>query len=479
MKKIYFQAVCLLATLVGAEKASAQVTLSDFKVDNATAINVYSGMGTTRRASFTLKMTRAVNTAAPVFTPTLYLVGGNFPEQPANSVSITTQPYWSYDSATGQYVATMAGTFPLGYSDVAGRLHTGVQVVLSNNSSRSNTVGITEVTPPDYAQKPPITITNFQVNGTTAAVDVSAKARTVTYSMTLAKDPGFTDDFKVLIQGVTYNGVIDITAASVGTSSSNDWAFTGTKRTYAFSFNAPLSTSNLSGNDDRLTAQAGSYANALLGSAGTYVRINRVAIPCATDIYVQNNSNLTGTTTSGKGLYAGYAVTSSANGGVIVRNGATAALVAREIIDLRDGFSVEAGATFQAYIDGGVCSTGRYAADSASQAEASVATATAERLMAPTGPKAVAAGELAADAQDLKLAIYPNPAQNKLTISLPHIGDEARQVAIYNAQGAQVYRALLATTQQEIDVQSLSTGIYYLQVSQQGKTLKTSFTVAR
>lgn len=63
-----------------------------------------------------------------------------------------------------------------------------------------------------------------------------------------------------------------------------------------------------------------------------------------------------------------------------------------------------------------------------------------------------------------KLAIYPNPAQDQFTVSLPSIDGNA-SVSIIDNLGKVVYTTGLNSTTELIDISSLSNGVYFVNVT--------------
>lgn len=78
-----------------------------------------------------------------------------------------------------------------------------------------------------------------------------------------------------------------------------------------------------------------------------------------------------------------------------------------------------------------------------------------------------------------EISIYPNPAQNEITLKVNTNSDELRKVSVFNALGQEV---LSHTIQQikTIDVSALSNGVYYIHVSSAiGNVSVTKFVIAR
>jgi hypothetical protein len=69
--------------------------------------------------------------------------------------------------------------------------------------------------------------------------------------------------------------------------------------------------------------------------------------------------------------------------------------------------------------------------------------------------------------------IYPNPASEKLHISLGKNTADT-QLSIFDTQGRQVLRTVLHTSEENIDIQGLNAGIYFLRISNSANTLNTT-----
>jgi hypothetical protein len=457
-RRLYFFLPLCLALVLEAQQANAQITFSEFKVDNATAINVYSGMNTSRQATFSVKLTRPTSSGAN-YLPAIKLVGGSFPEADARGVSMT-QSSWNFGSSSSEMVSTVTGRFNVDYGDVNNRIHTGIQAVSSNTFSpgRSGTVTITEVTPPEYGQKPPVTITSFTVDGA-KSLAISPTAKTVTYSLGLSKDPGYTDEFVVSIRGNSGAATLfspPITSAGAITASSV-WPLTGTKRVGTITKSFQISTQDITNGDNNLAAVATSLNGVTLtltprfsSTQTTAIALTQTAPACISDVYVQNTSSLNGTTSAGKNLYAGRAVTNTTNGDVIIRSGQNVGFTARESISLSDGFAVGAGATFAAYIDGGVCSSARLAAEGMSQ----------ETIAYTAANEKTSSRSFTGQEQQIATA-YPNPTA--ATLILP---EGVENVTLLDQQGRPTQ---VRSKSGKMNVQNLPDGMYNLQMQQNGK----------
>ncbi len=465
-----------MALLLG-NKAMAQVSLSDFKVDDATAIKVYTTVSTRRQATFTVKLSRP-STSSDNPSIRVNLVGGRsgFPEQEVNGgTTITSQTPWTFSTGSN-LVSTVTGRIYADYDGVRYGNYSSLQAVTIccgsfNPVSRSNLVSISVITNPTIPAA--ITITNFTVDNATS-VNINSSSRTVTYRLTLSKDPGYTDEFVVNVRGAnSSNALSPVVSQATFQTQSSGWSVSGTQRVYSVTRSFPLSVADVGANDVRLVVQAVSPQNFLLGVGANTVALNRVVnpIPCISDVYVQNVSSFSGTKSSGQDLYAGRAVTTStANGDVIVRNGATAAFLARGSVALVDGFSVEPGATFSASQDASVCSS--------LQAEEPVEVARARAAQAVLTPSMMRSAAPANLPSREAVAVYPNPTKDELNVQLLETGN-ARELRIFNNQGREVKRVSLPAGQTKVDVRLLEPGIYYLHTNHGQQSVKTRFSVER
>lgn len=144
-------------------------------------------------------------------------------------------------------------------------------------------------------------------------------------------------------------------------------------------------------------------------------------------------------------------------------------------IDLRDGFTVEAGADFTAEIvpcpscdSRGVDDTGMNVIPSGVDTATDSATPPATDYMAPRHPALPAAD------------LYPNPTSGELTMA---VEGEVQAVLVYNAMGAPAdgwqLRSVLDDGRVVLDVKPLSAGIYLLTIRTADGKLHTSRFVRR
>jgi len=471
-KRPYFSLLLGFMTILFGHKAYAQVTLSEFKVDGATSIKVYTTVNTPRLATFTVKLTRPFSS---IDNPSVRvnLIGGlgGSEQEIIGGITITSQTSWTGNGSNQS--STVTGRMPADKFAVFSGYYTGVQAVaLPGGSStllaRSNAIPIIIIANP--TNPPAITLTNFTVDNATS-ININENHRTVTYRVTLSKDPGYTDEFTIRVGGANGGLVIPDTYFL---TQNNGWTVSGNQRVYSVVKSFDISTGIVGPSATQLIAQAISGAF-LIGASTNMVILNRVAtpIPCISDVYLQNITSLVGTKSAGKTLYAGRAVTATTNGDVVIRTGTTAVFLAREQVVLADGFNVEPGADFSVSIHSNVCSTSR---DGIAPEE------TADAVKELSSP--VPSPQLAQDTTPAlkrmagSLKVFPNPVSSEMNVVLPEDGS-AHELRIYDSFGREAKRMILEPGKTKVDVHSLQPGIYYLHVQQQGNVVKTRFCVSQ
>jgi hypothetical protein len=445
----------LLLLLIG-QKVQAQISLSDFKVDGGTSINSYPYQSTPRIATFSLKLTKSLTTSDN-YVPTIKLIkrDGNFVQEGVVTGLTVGQINYVYTPQSNNNIATVTGTFRIDYNDVGAFGTTVLRAELtccSTSPPRSSEVTVNRKTTLSDA----VTITSFTIDGA-KALSINSVAKTVTYSLGLSKDPGYTDEFSIAIisnSGAVTFGASEIISAGATTNSST-WPLTGTKRVGTITKPFQISSQNVSTADNNLAAVAKSFRGEILkvtprlsSTETTAIALTVTAPPCVSDVYVQNTSSLKGTTSAGKNLYAGRAVANTTNGDVVIRSGQNVGFTAREGILMSDGFTVEAGATFAAYIDGGVCSSARLASE-----EAVAYKPTSEQ----TSSRSFTGQE-----QQIATA-YPNPTA--ATLILP---EGVENVTLLDQQGRPMQ---VRSKSGKMNVQNLPDGMYNLQMQQNGKVV--------
>ena len=463
-----YSLLLVLAALLGSHQASAQSSLSNFTIDNASSAKMYTTTSTTRRAVFSVRFTRPISGTGfaddPYQTRIYRVGGGSFPEGQITG-NVTAISNWSYSGNT--MFCTATGTVDISYSSTFySGTYTGLQATYVTGgvitpSARSNTVSFSFVSNPSIPAA--ITLTNFRVDNATS-VNLNSASKSVICSVALSKDPGYTDEFTVAVGGNTG------TLFTSTQTSSSAWTLSGTQKICTLSWSATMSTSDFPASSTNLVvvANASPYR---IGTGSNSVAINRVAdppsIPCVSDVYVQNVS-FSGTKNSGQNLYAGRAVTTTTNGDVVVAANSTGAFVARGEIVLLDGFSAVPTSTFSAYVDGSVCSAARQTP--VVKEEESAQQAVSIKLLSQPEATAVTSMETA--------AVYPNPASDKTNVMLPNDGN-AYDLRIYSSFGKEVKHLTLAPGQTAVDVNTLEPGIYNIRASSASGLIKAHFRVVR
>ena len=74
------------------------------------------------------------------------------------------------------------------------------------------------------------------------------------------------------------------------------------------------------------------------------------------------------------------------------------------------------------------------------------------------------------EVQDVRLLVYPNPVNDKLTIL-----NNYEHLFIYDCMGRKIMNLQNPQNNNSIDISDLSTGIYYLTVSNHNSTINTKF----
>jgi hypothetical protein len=467
-KKAYFSLLQgLLLLLVGQQAYAQTSTISDFKVDGGTSINAYPSQSTARIAAFTLKLTKSVGTSEPA--PVIKLIrrdNGFNQETSVNNLSVG--PVNFVYNVSGNYTATVTGTFRLDYNEVGQFGTTALRASLTccgTSPPTSNEVSVIAKTNLSDA----VTITSFTVEGS-KALSISSAAKTVTYVLGLSKDPGYPDDVSITIRGNA--GFSDtfspaIISANRSTTSSS-WPLSGTKRVGTITQAFSISTRDVGASDNNLaavvTSLGGQVPLALTprtsSTQTTAVALTQTTPPCASDVYLQNTSSLTGRISAGLILHAGRRVDlNSTLGDVLIRAGQTVTFAANTSVLLEEGFGVEAGASFAASQVDNVCSSQLVAEDPPQEYiayEPSNQSATAQADVARRSANTVGMQEQVTKA-------YPNPASESIFIP-----DGSENVTLFNKSGVKVKAV---NTAGQLNIQSLPEGLYNLQMQQNGKVI--------
>ena len=75
--------------------------------------------------------------------------------------------------------------------------------------------------------------------------------------------------------------------------------------------------------------------------------------------------------------------------------------------------------------------------------------------------------------------IYPNPADDMITINLEHSSHTIMNLNIYNVAGSLVKTLLLQQNEQKINVSDISKGIYIVEIKSEGWTEKQKLIIQR
>jgi hypothetical protein len=71
------------------------------------------------------------------------------------------------------------------------------------------------------------------------------------------------------------------------------------------------------------------------------------------------------------------------------------------------------------------------------------------------------------------ISVFPNPTENKLTITFPSNNDKQMDLKIFNAFGQQVMNRLISSNTTTLDVSGLTNGIYFIRIELSGQTIYT------
>jgi parallel beta-helix repeat protein len=72
------------------------------------------------------------------------------------------------------------------------------------------------------------------------------------------------------------------------------------------------------------------------------------------------------------------------------------------------------------------------------------------------------------------LLLYPNPANNQLNLILPK-SFQCANIQIFNSKGKMIIERSISSMDKTLDISSLSSGVYYLSASNEGKTINYKF----
>ncbi|NLK56299.1 MAG: T9SS type A sorting domain-containing protein, partial [Bacteroidales bacterium] len=79
------------------------------------------------------------------------------------------------------------------------------------------------------------------------------------------------------------------------------------------------------------------------------------------------------------------------------------------------------------------------------------------------------------EANDIVSNIYPNPANDNVTIQLK--SNEPASITFYSILGQEVMSAILNDNQTTIDVSNLNRGLYIVKVKQKGQTFTSKINI--
>ncbi len=73
----------------------------------------------------------------------------------------------------------------------------------------------------------------------------------------------------------------------------------------------------------------------------------------------------------------------------------------------------------------------------------------------------------------LQMSVYPNPTTNNVTLKIPDLDSENLSYQIYDITGKQISEAKISKSETEISLENLNASIYFLNINNQTKTIKT------
>ena len=82
-------------------------------------------------------------------------------------------------------------------------------------------------------------------------------------------------------------------------------------------------------------------------------------------------------------------------------------------------------------------------------------------------------GDLAQKIANTKLLVYPNPATDVLNININNSSFKNSEVVIYNISGVEVLKTNMANSSTQLNIETLSNGVYLVKVSNQNGFNKT------
>jgi hypothetical protein len=91
-----------------------------------------------------------------------------------------------------------------------------------------------------------------------------------------------------------------------------------------------------------------------------------------------------------------------------------------------------------------------------------------DNVTVDAGDKSAGAPDMEADKTDIRIDLYPNPANDFVTIKIPEIASEV-QVSVYSADGKMVHSGIVTQTFTQLDISCLKPGIYILRFDAEGE----------
>jgi Secretion system C-terminal sorting domain len=75
-----------------------------------------------------------------------------------------------------------------------------------------------------------------------------------------------------------------------------------------------------------------------------------------------------------------------------------------------------------------------------------------------------------ADKTGIRIALYPNPAKDFVTVEIPEIASKV-QVSVYSAEGKMLHSENITQTLTQLDVSYLKPGVYSLRFDAKSETV--------
>jgi hypothetical protein len=81
--------------------------------------------------------------------------------------------------------------------------------------------------------------------------------------------------------------------------------------------------------------------------------------------------------------------------------------------------------------------------------------------------------EISSSILNTNLKVYPNPASDILNISLSNINFKNSNIVVYNVSGMEVSKSTMNGANAQLNIESLSNGVYFVKVSNENGFSKT------